>query len=265
MKDKEDHFKNDDEKLRFENELKKMKLSLERGATFSKPPNNEDLPPEIENEFLKNIEAFEKAFDEAKRITVYNFIGRPEYLKAEQVPDHEISQALENVMQVLDDHGIALSTLCEVDDRTLYTFITDELFLHEMDDMRIEGMVSQFIYEEFHPNHEYDIRNYCTEFIQSFLDKSSKFFTHSLTREAEEDQGLKHFRDAFESFSLHHFEISSLTFDEQNAKVVFIIDYSGSIENSREVQKFSGEGNFELIYQYGYWYIHKVNLLPRKV
>jgi len=38
----------------------------------------------------------------------------------------------------------------------IYKFITEELFDHEMDDIMLPGFVHHFIYEEFHPNHEYD-------------------------------------------------------------------------------------------------------------
>lgn len=248
------------EKLRIENEIKKMKLSLEHGASFSNPSENNELNPLIEAQFLDNIEQFEKAFDECKQISVYNFIGKPEYRKTDVIPDDEINTELEKVKKVLNENGIYLDTLCEVDDRVLYRFITKELFLHETDDIRVAGMAHNFIYEEFHPNHEYDIRCHSNDFIESYLDKESDFYTTFLANKAENDNRLKNFRDAFISFSISHFEIKSIRFDEENANVIFEINFTGTIEGSAETQNFTGEGSLEMVYMYDFWCIQSIKL-----
>lgn len=258
MTKKKNNTEDDREKLRFENEMKKIKMTLEKGAVFSEPSNHNDLPPEVESEFLKNIEMFDKAYDSAKRVSLYDFIGRPVFKKSNKIPDSKINAELEKIMQILNDNGIVLETLCDVDERVLYSFITEELFLHEIDDIRIEGMVSHFIYEEFHPNHDYDIRNHSNDFIRSFLDKSSDFYTTFLTKDAENDKSFQHIREAFSTFSLNHFEIMSLSFDEQHANVIFKIDFSGIIENSNEEVHYTGEGNIEMIYIYDYWCVQKI-------
>ena len=55
---------NEEENLRTENEFLKMKLMLEHGGQFGEldEDGNTDLPPEIENEFLNSVMAFEKQF-----------------------------------------------------------------------------------------------------------------------------------------------------------------------------------------------------------
>jgi len=246
------------ENLRIENEIKKIKLTLEYGAIFSKPSENSELNPHIEAQFLDNIEQFEKAYNNCKQISIYDFIGKPEFRKTDDIPNEEINAELGKMINLMNESGIYLDTLCEVEDPVLYRFITEELFLHETDDVRIEGMSYNFIYEEFHPNHEYDIRNHSLEFINSFLDKENDFYTYMLTKEAENNIELKNFRDAFTSFSLHHFEIQEINFDEEKAKVIFEINFSGAIEGSGEIQIYSGEGNIELLNTYDYWSIHKV-------
>lgn len=49
-------------------------------------------------------------------------------------------------------------------------------------------MMCCFIYEEFHPNHAYDIRNHSKDFVVSFLNKETDYYFNSLTKEAEENQ-----------------------------------------------------------------------------
>jgi hypothetical protein len=254
QKDSEDEL----EKLRMENELKKMKIILENNAMFFDPPNENPIDPYIENEFLSNIEAFEKNHTNAQRILLYDFIGRPVYREVEAIPDSQISSELEKMMDALQANEIQLDTLCEVDDRELYRFITQELFIHEMDNMRVKGMMCCFIYEEFHPNHAYDIRNHSTDFIESFLNKETDFYTNSLTKEAEENQWYRNFREAFEFFVLKHFEIIDLQFEDENASVRFEIDFTGTTEGNGAKQRYKGEGTIELIYQYDYWCVQDI-------
>lgn len=248
------------ERLQLENELKKLKLSLEHGAVFSDKPNGKDLPPEVENEFLKNIEEFEAFHHNSKRIILYDFMGKPSFKKEENLADDELSGALENMYELMDENGIALDTICEVEDRVLYKFITEELFLQEVDDVRIEGMRQCFIYEDFHPNHEYDIEEHSMQFIESFLDKDGDFYTTYMTKKVESDKNLFYFRDSFKEFTITHFEVTSLSYEGERGKVNFTIDFTGRIEGSGETQHFKGDGYFDLIYEYDYWCVDKVKL-----
>lgn len=258
MTNQKNNSDDDLEKLRIENELKKMKLILEHGAIISENSGKVPIDPFIENQFLNNIQAFEESYQNAKPILFYDFIERPDFIAVEAIPDSQISAELEKIMDILNKNGIQLDTLCDVEEREIYRFVTEELFQHEMDNMRIPGMMNCFIYEEFHPNHDYDIRNHSNDGIKSFLNKKTDFYTTFFTKEALEDVWLKHFREAFKSFSLKRFEITHLSFDNEKAFVRFEIDFSGSVEGSVEKQHFSGEGSLELLYQYEYWCIQKI-------
>ena len=152
-------------------------------------------------------------------------------------------------------------TLCDVDDRELYRFITEELFFAETDNIRIEGMVNTFTYEEFHPNHEFDLRSSSQEFFESFLDKKSTLFTSLLTKEAEENAWFDHFRKAFSSFKMNSLTITDIKFNEQDATVQFEIDFFGVIEGSKEKHYYSGVGYLKFLYQWDYWYIQEL-ILP---
>ena len=69
-KEAEENFNDDPEQnLRIENEILKLKMQAERGALFG--GNMQDLPPEMEAEFLKNVQQFEDSFDIAREITIY--------------------------------------------------------------------------------------------------------------------------------------------------------------------------------------------------
>lgn len=247
------------EKLRMENELKKAKLILEHGAVFSELSGGSNISPVIENDFLKNIEEFEKSFKNVEQIALYDFIRKPEYIFVDIISDSDIGTELERLINILNENGINLDTLCDVEAREVYRFITEELFLHEIDNMRIPGMMTCFIYEEFHPNHEYDIRNHSIDGIKAFLNKKSDFYKTFFTKKAEDDPGLKHFRDSFKSFSIKKMDITDLSIEKENATVSFIIDFSATIEGNNEKQHYKGNGIIELVYWYDFWCIEKIH------
>lgn len=264
---------NEDElyNLSFENELKKMKISLEHGANFFSDEEN-DLPPEIESQWLKNIQQYNDAFANRKMILVHDFIGNPVCRLVNEIPEAEIKFELDNLLDLLGEKAIGIDTICEVDDRELYRFITEELFMEEMDDIKIEGMTHHFIYEEFHPNHEHDIQNQCKEFLDNLLNKSNDLnpVYMPITNEMDSIAGIitkedavkkmEAFREAYSSFELNHFNITSLEITEDSADVCFDVNYSACIEDSHEKQVFSGTGNFTLKCKYDYWSINKISI-----
>ena len=140
-----------------ENELLKLKLSAEYGGQFSE--KSTDLPEEVENQWLKQIKAFEEAHENVVYTTVHKKIGQPEFPKADDLSDDEVSTKLEEVQELLGQYSIALDVIGEYDDRVIYRFITEELFEHEMEDMDVPGMTNHFIYEEFHPNPKLDAQD----------------------------------------------------------------------------------------------------------
>lgn len=154
---KEFEHLDDEERLRAENDFLKMKLMLERGAVIASLSDN-PIPSAVENAFLNNIIAFEKEFDNRKKIKVFDKIGRPIHFKAAaMIPDDEIVAAWESVRDLLNEHSIDLGACSpNVTHRELYRFATEELFELEMDDINLEGWVTDFIYDEFYPDPVYE-------------------------------------------------------------------------------------------------------------
>ena len=60
-----------EERLHIENELLKLKMQAELGAHFHQ---ENDMPAEVENMFLKNILAFHQAADHKKTIKIFDKI-----------------------------------------------------------------------------------------------------------------------------------------------------------------------------------------------
>lgn len=203
---------------------------------------------------------------------IFDFIEKPSCKPVNEIPETEIKSELKKIISLLGQKGIGIDTICKVDDRELYRFITEELFLEETDDMMVKGMTHHFIYEEFHPNHEHDIKAHCKEFIDGLLSKkvSLKPSFMAMAEEIDANGGvikqenvvkkMEVFREAFSSFKLKHFKIVTLNIAEDVAEVSFDINFIGIIEGTNESTIFSGRGDFRLKYEYNYWCISKINI-----
>ena len=269
-------MENEEEKLnqlKIENEIKKMKLSLEYGANFFSPTTNK-LPAEIEGQWLDNIQKFEDSYAHNKIILLYDFIGRPNYRNIEDVPKPEIELELTKMLDLLRKKGICVDTICKVADSELYRFICEELFQQEINDIGIDGMLTHFTYEEFHPNHAYDIEQHCKQVLDAILNKKKKLdFTYlpvsdeidsssGTIKKEEAKNRIEIFRQTFSKLELQYFLITSILIneDKSEAETGFDINYSGTIKGGSEEVIFSGSGSFKLKKEYDYWCIHKINI-----
>jgi hypothetical protein len=247
----EDDFEMPKLDIRQENEFKKMKMNLEHGAIF---PNDlsKQLPPEIEGQFLDSIMSFEKAFRNAKKISVYDKIGRPDFVPENVLNDHEVKESLEKIEFILADY--------QDEERLIYKFITEELFNVEVDDVRVPGFNTNFIYEEFHQNHKYDLERDTLDFLNMFLYKKSEIYEKFHSKNAVNHIELNNFRSLFKKFKIKLFEITNIVFDEQNAKTTFNIDFWGKMDSNPNKIYYTGEGTMTFEYKHGYWNVQNVVL-----
>lgn len=273
MSKKEDDYY--DKKI--DNELKKKELKEKYGAHFSEFT---ELSPEMENQWLNSIDEFEKQFENAKRTTVWEYINKPSFKSAGELNPSEIHTELKRLLELMDEKGISLSTLCEVEDAELYRFITEELFPHEMDDIRIPGMMSCFTYEEFHPNAKLDIEQAVDYFFRMTMAKMENIggtgydMLYVDTENHRDSAGNKvekqkvvncinNFLGSFDKFEVVSYNENTFEINkkETDAKVTFTIHYMGLYENSSETYDFKGDGCFKLRPSvYGGWEIYHINL-----
>lgn len=273
MSKKEDDYY--DRKI--DNGLKKKELEEKYGAHFSE---FKELPPELENQWLNSIEAFEEQFDNAIRTTVWEYMDKPDYKTANELKPHEISKELERLIELLEKSNISLSTLCEVEDAELYRFITEELFQEEMDDIRIPGMMSCFTYEEFHPNAKLDIKQAIDYFFRMTLGKMENIggvgydLLYVDTENHQDSAGNKidkqkvvdsinHFLDSFDKIEVSAYNEKTFEINQEktDARVTFSIHFKGLYENGSKTYDFKGDGCFKLRPgEYGGWEMYHIDL-----
>ena len=244
----------DADALRFENEFLKAKIAAEYGGVHGN--DNGETPPEIENAFLNHVLRFEETMKNAKEIPVYEFIGKPEFVNEQDLSDELLPAALDMVMELLEEYKIECDTLQEVDDRSLYKFLTEELFQQTIPDKRLPGMITHFIYEDFHPDHEYDTRMRCEEFLVMFFGENFHkqiqiFFADDIKNLDE----ICEFHDCFHEFRNVKFEV-------MNAEVVpgecirkATLSFDAVTSPGTKPIHYESEALFELDYKYNWWVV----------
>jgi hypothetical protein len=157
------------EQVKAENARLRQKLQ-EKGAQFSEGsfPGDDD---EAENRFLKNVMEYEKQIEKGVKVRIFDKIGKPSHFKpAAQISDEEIEDALGQVLDYLHKYALDLDVCSpSVTSRELYRFAVEELFYHRIDDINVPGMITCFIYDEFHPDPVYDNTIAATEYCMKYI------------------------------------------------------------------------------------------------
>lgn len=260
-----------EERLEAENNLLKAKLIAEEGALFYEK-EDQSLDPYLENQFLKHIALFEKALKNAGKVRIYDFIGAPQFIAASELSGSKLKKELKRMISILEDNGLEVYFLNDCDLVTRYKFITEELFNHKIDNIRIEGTSCSFIYEDFHPNHEQDIKQAASDFLDDLFEQPcnpyNKFHLMNdmlsrdnlpLTRD-EFIKAIVLFQIEWKEFMVTMKELQEIHFDieRRSAKVVLKLDYvAGSGEKAK---RFSGLAQLFFNYEEGYWRIKKTDI-----
>ena len=267
----EEKFSNDEtENLRIENELLRIQLTAQYGDAFHME-TNADLPPDIENQFLKNILAFEENAENAELTTVFQKIGKPSYKSIDELSPAEIGIELNRITAIMEEHHVGLD-ICDgpYPDEEIYKFITEELFAHEIEVNPVFGMGWNFIYEEFHPNSKVEITKNTHEFFahwqnKNFDEYSTELDDHLITAEGKEMEReelyklLNHFFESFERFDKDGYNIDFIDVKEQEDKTAMgfsegMYKYDAIMENGETIH-FEGPYKLYMRRMDNYWSI----------
>lgn len=263
--------KKNPEELSTENELMKLKMMAEFGGDVI---GGEGIPPEIENMFLKQIINFHKNHDHSKHVSIYKYIGEPEYNHVNDLSEKEIEKELKRLVKLMAKKGVGLSALSGPPKREIYRFITEELFKHEIEDVKMKGWVNQFIYEDFHPNPEYDVSMAADSFLQVVFDKRLPFYPEQFSEEMKDHIGLstdpeeimrnvEKFKERFTQLKLLEVKIEECEIDEDagTAHVIAEVKYKTQSEKGKRFKTETAQAEFNLIKDKekgGWWEINQV-------
>lgn len=158
-------------------QAKKDKLRDQYGMEFEYA--DAELSPELENEWLDSVLEFERQFEQAKSITVRKRIGDPPIRPLSDLPLYAVSEAVMTLLELLAAHGIVVDFLGDVDELEMYRYLTEELLDEEMDDIRIEGMMTHFTYS----TPEYDVQMWVDNFVLDVFVQDKEYFLPGLEKQ----------------------------------------------------------------------------------
>jgi hypothetical protein len=268
--EQEEKFSDDPaENMRIENELMKLKLKAQYGDAFQMG-GSEALSPDMENQFLKNILAFEESYNKGDFVTVYDRIGKPDYKPADEMEAAELKESVQQLMELLNQHQITVDfTDGPYDDAVVYRFITEELFSQDVEKDPVDGMIMGYTYEEFHPNHKAAIERNTHRFLKGWFSRSfadNEFIlsqdiitAEGLQMQREDLQGkLQLFFDAFKNFTDDAYNIDNISFELQpeiERGMGFaegMLKYEAEIDNN-EMIHFEGPYKLYMQMEYNEW------------
>lgn len=260
---------NREENLRLENEILKLKLQAERGASFLETGN--EIPPEIEAQFLQHVQAFEEAWEKDSGHTVHSILGHPVFPPAAGMAPEELEKRNQELIRELMEKGIQIDFLGQYPPETVYHFLTTEFLETPAMKILAPGFRQCFIYEEFHPNHELDIRNAVSHFIQHWFEKSFNEYSFEFDSQLRSPDGqpvtrkelaqkLSNCLDCYDNFlnrAESPLEISfewNETDNSGTGQATGHCSYDAELENGLHIH-YDGPFRFELTGSICYWRI----------
>ena len=268
----EERFSEDyEENLRIENDILKLKLHASYGGEIH-VGGSDDMPADIENMFLKNVFAFEEAMQHEVLIKLHDHLGKPDFLLEKDLSEMDITIELKKLYAILKSNGIVLDVLGDYDNRIIYKFITEELFEHEvLMSSNVPRFTLHFIYEEFHPNHVYDIKNRISEFFSDWFERKFDEYSFELANSMIIDgdkimtraELINKMHTIFESYVAFHDHSYSITdqnyhIDQELLTGIGYVEgevkYYATLENDKEIL-IRGKFKFYLSYENSWWQI----------
>jgi hypothetical protein len=262
-----------EEAMRLENDIMKLKLQAEFGAQFDEISN--DVSPEMEQQFLKQVYDFEKAWEQQEITTVGKLLGSPCFKKLSEIPPEDLSSEWQSVLDVYNEKGISVDFNNEYPVAVKYRFATEELPNHETMFVDMPGMMLGFIYEEFHPNHASDMEEKVRTFLEGWFERDVTKCASVVSKEFILDNGvmlsqkkfiekLTQVFESFERFDESEFFIAETSYDKQEAEgeeqnlalgyVEGAIRWKAVMENG-ELIPYAGPFKFYLECSYNWWTI----------
>lgn len=178
---------------------------------------SDDIPPDVENQFLKQIMQFHKQQNSSESVSVYEYIGQPAYTPEKELTDKALKKELNRIRKLMTKKKVILDVLAPTPDREIYRFITEELFKHHMENIKVKGWVNQFIYEEFHPNTEFDIKQLLHQLLVSLFDAQAGFYEELFSEEMKDRLGLstdaQELQERVESFHSRYYDVALITYE----------------------------------------------------
>lgn len=241
----------DEDQMRIELEMLKLKLKAELGADFSLVEGAGKLPLEVEYQFLKQLLSFHRHLDKGEQISIREQLGNPIFNDPKNLTEAALEAEFTKVMALYETNFLKVEFLAEYPVALRYNFLTIELPDEQIDTLPPNSYLC-ITYEEAHPNPDYDQRVLTSSFFEHFFADNIERMILGDTLITPEDEEidlevaaelLHRFHGIFEDIKNWHidiFDISSpkdlepynqdLAFGYVEGKVTFTIQHEGGTQ-----------------------------------
>ncbi|MCY7360918.1 MAG: hypothetical protein LH629_02450 [Ignavibacteria bacterium] len=114
-----------------------------------------ELNEEDDDEFIHQVEEFEKVHSKSKMINIYDRIGKPKFKETASLDIKTIAGELKKIVIALDKFNIIVHFHNDYPDKEKYRFITEEIFKEVVEHDKKHNHIT-FLYEDYHPENADD-------------------------------------------------------------------------------------------------------------
>lgn len=147
-----------EDRIRAENEFLQLKLMAEYGMLPGTGNEDSDTPPEVVNQFLKRVLEFEQHYATVELLPLGQVhLIRSKFPMPDQVPPDKVEEEWRKLLEFLRERNINVDAVSpRVTVQELYRFVMEELVNENVPETPLKGSTINFIYDEFHPDKEYE-------------------------------------------------------------------------------------------------------------
>ncbi len=246
--------KKTEEDVQNENEFLKMSLMAEFGGEFM---DGSELPAEVENRFLKEIQKFHRLQSNAPVAKIYDLLGRPEYDHANDLSDAAIKKQVHFLQDALAKQQIIVLSLSKVNDREFYRFIVEEVFKIEAMVFHSSNFTMNIIYEDYYPSEEASAKISCLGACNVIFNYGMSAFPYMFSEDMKNRLGLSmdiddlveaidKFQAAFNQMELLDSGVNTISIHENTAEANVWVEYKAQTEKGKRFKKQNTTLDFRL-------------------
>lgn len=151
-----------EDQVKAENAFLSMKLMAEYGAAMHICESEDPSTLELQNQFLRQVIQFEEDYAHTEYVPLGQLLDlRSVFPPLTQIPEEKREQAWKRMLGFLRSRNIDVGSCSpRVKPEELYWFVREELHDVKVPSIPIAGTTTCFIYDEFHPDREYEAASF---------------------------------------------------------------------------------------------------------
>lgn len=255
-----------EEELRIQNEIEALKLEMNHGAkTFI----SDEAPPEIIEQWLKQVSEFENMSMNGELISIKEYIGvdaMPQELnEVEKIDKKELKKTIAQFEELLGKKRIVIDRPEHLTDIGWYHFLVTDFFPHEIVNFSAPNYVNHLNYDDFRHDGINFIMNHAQDVIEDIIDLSRPYEGVWLSDPCRSDQEMvsqsviidkiNAFRAQYDEIDPIAFEIDGLEPHPTAMYVLFGIKWDGIRAQSRETEEYEGVGICQMTFDGEEWLV----------